>query len=175
MARNRWPLGTRFHAHQGGDPRQARRCLARARTIVYAAAAMRQRTCVPLLNTVLVLLLGGLFVGCAPKLGDSCKTSTDCSVQGDRQCDISQPSGYCTIMGCVAGTCAGEGFCVRFEPDEIRLSSSWCMAKCQRGSSCRDGYRCVSVDELNDERQDGERVAEMLDNKGSARFCVPEG
>lgn len=149
--------------------------------------------------------LAGLVaaVGCAPELGDSCNNNTDCSIQGDRQCDRSAPGGYCTIPDCVAGACKGEGYCVRFEPDQLRLSEEWCMAKCGRG--CRNDYRCATVDELNAERcgmtadeyrrldalggdREGDdqaawrqvqrcirnepRVAEVLDRKQDAEFCV---
>ena len=33
-------------------------------------------------------------------MGDSCQTSTDCDPNGNRVCDLSQPGGYCTILGC---------------------------------------------------------------------------
>src|SRR5690242_18467125 len=46
------------------------------------------------------LTLWIVATGCKPKIGDECKTSTDCSVTGDRLCDITQPSGYCTIFNC---------------------------------------------------------------------------
>jgi hypothetical protein len=116
-----------------------------------------------------------LVAACAPKLGDDCNNSLECSAIGDRYCDISQPGGYCTIQNCEPGACGDEGVCVRFKPDEPRLSSSWCMAKCS-GSCDRDKYDCRSADDLNETTADGGiiqlRRAEVLDRKKSQRFCV---
>jgi hypothetical protein len=122
------------------------------------------------------LLIAALFLvaACAPKLGDDCNNSLECSAIGDRYCDISQPGGYCTIQNCEPGACGDEGVCVRFKPDEPRLSSSWCMAKCS-GSCDRDKYDCRSADDLNpdpDAGMDQPRRAEVLDSKKGQRFCV---
>ncbi|HEY0254882.1 MAG TPA: hypothetical protein VGC41_25325, partial [Kofleriaceae bacterium] len=45
---------------------------------------------------------------------DSCISSTDCSIDGTRVCDISQLQGYCTIAGCDYDTCPGEAACISF-------------------------------------------------------------
>lgn len=63
-----------------------------------------------------------LTAGCSHNVGDSCSSNVDCSPLGDRFCDVSAPSGYCTIEGCdvtlVAGvptdSCPTEAVCVRF-------------------------------------------------------------
>ena len=52
--------------------------------------------------------------GCAPKIGKSCTSSTDCSQLGDRLCDTTQPDGYCTIFNCEPDTCP-EAVCVGFD------------------------------------------------------------
>ncbi len=113
---------------------------------------------------------------CAPRLGDGCDTNVDCSVSGDRDCDTTQPGGYCTIANCTAGSCGDEGRCVRFRPDEPRLSADWCMAKCSDTGDCdRDAYVCRSAKQLNDEAQEkGERyrIAEVLERRKSGKFCV---
>ncbi|MET0343668.1 MAG: hypothetical protein ABW252_21830 [Polyangiales bacterium] len=120
-----------------------------------------------------------LLGACAPKLGDSCNRATDCSANGDRVCDEAQPGGYCTIANCEPGTCGDEGLCVRFRPDEPRLSSQWCMAKC--GSDCdRGAYTCKSAEELNSEAQPNTvganestaRIAVVLDSNVNGKFCV---
>jgi hypothetical protein len=112
---------------------------------------------------------------CAPKLGDDCANSLSCSATGDRYCDIAQPGGYCTIQNCEPGACGDEGVCVRFRPDEPRLSSSWCMAKCS-GDCDRDRYDCRSADQLNEATADAgplaKRRAEVLDSRKGQRFCV---
>ena len=42
--------------------------------------------------------------GCKPKIGEDCATSTDCSISGDRLCDVTQPGGYCTVFNCEPNT-----------------------------------------------------------------------
>jgi len=117
-------------------------------------------------------LMTSLFA-CAPQLGDSCTTGTDCSVNNDRFCDLSQPGGYCTIANCEPDSCGDEGICVRFKPDEPRLSSDWCMAKCSQNSDCgRDNYACRNMEQLNKDPPGGKRVAEVLEGRQGAKFCV---
>lgn len=117
------------------------------------------------------LMLGTL--ACAPQLGDSCSASTDCSVNGDRFCDLSQPGGYCTIANCEPDSCGDQGVCIRFKPDEPRLSSDWCMAKCSKTSDCgRDEYVCRSTSQLNEDPPGGRRLADVLEGRKSAKFCV---
>lgn len=61
-----------------------------------------------------VMLLGVAAAGCGSEIGDECIVSSDCSPNGDRQCDSSSKGGYCTIQGCDVGTCPEEATCVRF-------------------------------------------------------------
>ena len=128
-----------------------------------------------------LLIAAALFLvgGCKPQLGDGCDTSRECSANLDRICDRSQPGGYCTIANCEPGGCSGEGLCVRFQPDEPRLSSSWCMLKCGSTKDCdRDEYVCRSAAQLNASAGDtGEastlkRRAEVLDSDIDGKFCV---
>lgn len=133
-----------------------------------------------MLKFVFAVFGGGLFVACAPTLGDGCTTNVDCSVNGDRFCDRAQPGGYCTIANCEPGSCGEEGICVRFKPDEPRLSSTWCMAKCDQTGDCdRDRYVCRNSAELNNPENPDEpppegtpRVAEVLEGKANRSFCV---
>lgn len=65
---------------------------------------------------VLVLLAGFGLAGCKSKIGDACRRSTDCSIQGERSCDLSNRvngRGECTIEGCGRGTCPDEAACVK--------------------------------------------------------------
>ena len=109
------------------------------------------------------LVLAG--VGCAPEIGDDCKTSLDCSSQASRLCDRTQSHGYCTIKGCELGTCPEEAVCVKFRPSEERLSVTYCMLKCSEDDDCRndEGYRCTSAEAFGD--------AEIL-GKSSQQFCA---
>jgi len=74
-----------------------------------------------LLALAAVLPLAG---GCKRRIGDACKRSTDCSLQGERICDqsvriteqgIRSPggSGECTIEGCGRESCPDVGTCVK--------------------------------------------------------------
>ncbi|MFT3925620.1 MAG: hypothetical protein QM778_23975 [Myxococcales bacterium] len=116
--------------------------------------------------------------GCAPKLGDGCKRTQECSVNGDRTCDQSQPGGYCTIPNCSGGSCPDDGVCVRFQPDEPRLSQSWCMASCDNTRDCdRDRYVCRTAAQLNQQSTEDvtgqtPKVADVLDDNESRKFCV---
>jgi hypothetical protein len=129
--------------------------------------------------------------GCAPEIGDACDTSTDCSQNGDRLCDVSQQNGYCTIFDCEKGTCPEEATCVVFgaSPSQVPeckndtgtspAQRSFCMLKCTEPSDCRDErdgngqliYGChhpsvaggVSID-------DGARRVCMIDAKTSSEL-----
>lgn len=119
-----------------------------------------------------------LVAGCQPKIGDACNTSTDCSTQGDRLCDTTQPGGYCTIFNCEPNTCPeDEAACVAFNvaldpacgaADDgkwPRFERSFCMAFCEDDSDCRSGYECVAP---------SERSALIVDDDRSAKVCLAE-
>jgi len=56
---------------------------------------------------------------CGKQIGDGCQTATDCSPNGGRICDLAQPGGYCTILGCDETTCPSEATCIRFFPSQF--------------------------------------------------------
>lgn len=120
----------------------------------------------PSLVVALLLFAALSAVGCAPEIGDECETALDCSSSGSRQCDRTQPGGYCTIVGCERGTCPEESVCVKFRPSLERIAVTYCMAKCETDSDCRDddGYECMNKAEFS------EGEAEVLDS-ASAEFC----
>ncbi len=97
-----------------------------------------------------------LASGCAPRIGDGCYSQTNCSINGDRVCDITQPGGYCTVFDCSPDTCPDDSVCVRFEPDTARLSRNVCMRRCGSDGDCRtgSGYHCVG-NETGQQRADG--------------------
>ncbi len=140
------------------------------------------------LPVVLGLLVG--LSGCSRKIGDSCKYSTDCSVAGDRLCDITQAGGYCTIGGCEPDGCpSGESACVAFTepscpnlPTSIRFSRNFCMATCSDNGDCRDGYQCVEkgmyvVDSNPESRKvclaKSSTLVSSGSSNGSAAVCQP--
>lgn len=115
-----------------------------------AAGILRSRSA-HLLSFGLGLLALLSLAACAPQIGDDCRTSINCSINGDRFCDRAQLDGYCTVRGCDPDTCPDDALCIewRFEPP--RGTDSYCMKSCSRDRDCRDGYWCVlpeDVDEL---------------------------
>ena len=141
---------------------------------------MLRRLLLPFAATA-VALFG---VGCTPKIGNSCSQSTDCSQQGDRLCDSSQPDGYCTVFNCEPDTCP-DSICVVFnynlDPSCAtaddgrwpRFERSFCMKPCDptHGSysadggvtdpgDCRDYYECI---DLSDPKTQNERRAQVVD------------
>jgi hypothetical protein len=122
----------------------------------------------------------GWLAGCAPKIGDSCSNSNDCSANGDRLCDTTQPGGYCTIFNCDPTSCPfDESLCVTFSsvvsivgscPDPNRPSPfarSFCMAKCKNASDCRKGYECT---DLTVENPWGAELVTSKSNRG--KICL---
>ena len=55
--------------------------------------------------------------GCTREIGDECQTSVDCDPSGRRACDLSQPGGYCTIVGCSETSCPESSACIRYFPE----------------------------------------------------------
>jgi hypothetical protein len=113
----------------------------------------------------LVVGLALVGVGCAPEIGDDCGSALDCSAQGSRLCDRTQPGGYCTIQGCEKGTCPDEAVCVKFRPSEERLAVTYCMFKCSDRGDCRDHYECTAASDFGSHGD-----AEIL-GRASQRFC----
>lgn len=73
---------------------------------------------------VFALIAPALLVGCQRRIGSACKVSTDCSLRGDRVCDLSYlvdgdgeldpgGKGECTIDGCTPSACPREGTCIQ--------------------------------------------------------------
>lgn len=96
-------------------------------------------------------------MGCLPKIGDPCSTSLDCSQQGERLCDPTQPDGYCTVFNCEPDSCPDNAACVSFneqvdpacgtanDGEWPRFERTFCMAPCGSETDCRDGYACVAA------------------------------
>lgn len=118
--------------------------------------------------------------GCKQHIGDQCAGSTDCSVTGERQCDLAQPGGYCTVFSCDPDTCP-EGGCVEWRFIPSRTAETWCMKTCDNDGDCRGQYSCVFPNQIT---RDGEfdadlsadeRVARIIDldaYKAEAKICV---
>ena len=147
--------------------------MARAARVLYAARPVRTARSILIAFAALVASAAGA-AGCAPQIGDGCSTSTNCSINGDRLCDTSQPGGNCTVFDCQADVCPDNAVCVRFNPLPARRAIVACMKSCGSDVDCRsgEGYRCRSVAELASE----ELTVEVLDlEPPDARFCVAVG
>ena len=81
--------------------------------------------------TTMVLALAAAvgLSSCGKKIGDDCQTATDCDPNGARICDLSQPGGYCTILGCDETTCPSEAACIRFFP--VQFLTKPCNPYCE--------------------------------------------
>jgi len=130
-----------------------------------------------LLLTALASLVGA---GCNNHIGDSCGSSADCSVTGERQCDLAQPGGYCTAFSCDPDTCP-EGACVEWRFIPSRTAETWCMKTCDNTGDCRLEYTCVlpaditTSGEFDPNLPVDERVARIIDleaYKAEAKICV---
>lgn len=149
------------------------------------------------MKTLVVLAL--LAAGCGKEIGDACIVSTDCSPDGDRQCDLSQHEGYCTIQGCDFSTCPEEAACIRFFTGQfenkdcdannpcsfdelcsltnkcVPRSSEvrFCMKTCDSSSDCRDGYECRNIELMK--AHGGEPVLEPgtpINDDTAPKFCA---
>ncbi|MET0791494.1 MAG: hypothetical protein ABW061_08225 [Polyangiaceae bacterium] len=115
-------------------------------------------------RAAVALACAALAMGCTPKIGDECTVSTNCSVTGDRLCDITQPGGYCTIFNCEPDTCPEDSACINFGTNlsPVGMSGecspsqgnspyqrSFCMASCGSDSDCRAGYACRDLNAPN--------------------------
>jgi hypothetical protein len=127
--------------------------------------------------SLLALGLAGLVLaGCTPSIGSSCELSTDCSSQGDRVCDTSEPQGYCTVQNCKPNECPDEAACVDFnasvpgcmysDRSPSRLAVSFCMAQCHSDGDCRQYYTCA------DPRL-SPWDALILDDDQTQKVCIP--
>jgi hypothetical protein len=119
------------------------------------------------MRLVFTLVLAGVGItGCKQNIGDACTSSTDCSVTGERQCDLAQPGGYCTVFSCNPDTCP-QGACVEWRFIPSRTAETWCMKTCDTDSWCRREYWCVFPSEIN---MDGDWEADLPEEERVARI-----
>src|SRR4051812_12230223 len=126
-----------------------------------------------------VASVAAIALACSPNIGDKCSISTDCSSQGDRLCDTSQPNGYCTQLNCIGNKCADESMCILFNaatpgctytdrsgPAASRIARSFCMAECTKSSDCREHYVCADP-------RTAPWSAVILDDNQGRKSCLP--
>jgi hypothetical protein len=83
----------------------------------------------------LLLSTALLGAGCRREIGDDCQTSVDCDPNGTRACDLSQPGGYCTILGCDEKSCPSGATCIRYFPEAYL--SKMCDPACEDVPACK--------------------------------------
>jgi hypothetical protein len=81
---------------------------------------------------------------CKRQIGDDCKTATDCDPNGTRACDLSQPGGYCTVMGCDETSCPSEATCIRYFPTEFLTKA--CNPACEDQTTPDPDAGCAGAD-----------------------------
>jgi hypothetical protein len=116
----------------------------------------------PPLLLVAAVTLGGavLGAGCSKNIGDACTTNVECDINGTRFCDLSQPSGYCTVEGCDVDTCPGTSECILFytpvgtepctyDPESPRADCAVdeiCICDLTQSGTCTGTAHCASED-----------------------------
>lgn len=142
--------------------------MARSPWLLYAARPVRTPRSILL---ALAALCACAAIGCAPRIGDGCQNSTNCSINGDRLCDTSQPGGACIVLDCQPDRCPDDAVCVRFNPIPARRAIVGCMRRCTSDVDCRtgDGYQCTTAAELGTMGL----TAEVVDqDPPDGSFCV---
>jgi hypothetical protein len=94
-----------------------------------------------LIAAVLAAAVSG--AACKRQIGDDCKTATDCDPNGTKACDLSQPGGYCTVMGCDETTCPSEATCIRYFPTAFLTTP--CNPSCEDVTNPDPDAGCDSV------------------------------
>jgi hypothetical protein len=138
---------------------------------------------VRLLRVARMALAGAALAlaACTPHIGDKCTLNTDCSISNTRQCDNSQPNGYCTVFNCSPNLCPDNAACIEFQANvpgcpyddyasPSRSGRSFCMQTCGSDSDCRqsDGYACLAPGQLSV----GGVSAIILDSNASVHVCA---
>lgn len=112
-------------------------------------------------------LLALLGTACQPKIGDPCRLSTDCSIRGERTCDLSFTiggEGECIIDGCTTGTCPKEAVCVKV------YSSDFASV------ACDPAREDISIPDPSAECTDASCPGlPPLDDCRANEVCLPEG
>src|SRR6187551_611731 len=90
-----------------------------AKPIKVQTAPVKAPSGLVVLRLALVVCAAVSAASCGREIGDECTTAADCNPNGSRSCDVSQPGGYCTVMGCDEHSCPEEAVCIRYFPAEF--------------------------------------------------------
>lgn len=138
-------------------------------------------------SVVFALLALLALPGCQRKIGAPCRVSTDCSIRGDRVCDLShlvdsdgnldpKGKGECTIDACNTSTCPREGECVQVygaeflsvacDPELEDRPQAYGEALVERIAACH-------AEPLAESYKDGQAVS--CNDCSTSEICLPEG
>src|SRR5947209_19955019 len=117
------------------------------------------------MKRLVAVMLFSALAACGHSIGDSCHTNVDCATDGTRFCDISSPSGYCSIDGCDITTCPSEAICVRFLTPLLDKSCN--------GDQLMDGFNPDSSKCSLDQRCVCNNIIQPSGHC-SAWYCAPE-
>ena len=130
-----------------------------------------------------------LAAACRAEIGDACAYDIDCSPNMNRNCDSTQPGGYCLVIGCDPDECPNEAVCVEFTtpcPDgpgidedggveyeemcnqiEPNRGRTYCLRHCKTDKGCRSSYSCMLPVDLN------AVVIDLEHTDSTLGVCVP--
>jgi hypothetical protein len=131
------------------------------------------RAPMPRLSLAVALLALLALPGCQRKIGAACRVSTDCSIRGDRVCDLSHlvdGDGDYDPKGKGEGTCVqvygAEVLSVACDPELEDRPQAY-------GDDLRERIAACHASPLADEYEDGQPVA--CDDCSAHEICLPEG
>lgn len=88
-------------------------------------SSSRLRAATSVAPAALVSALLALLAGCQPEVGDPCRRTIDCGLQGTLSCDVSNApndpgnQGECTLENCSFGVCPNEAVCIKVYASEF--------------------------------------------------------
>jgi hypothetical protein len=122
---------------------------------------------------------------CQAKIGDGCLRSTDCSIRGERVCDLSHRvneqgvptaagQGECTIDGCGRNSCPKEAACIKVYGSDF-LSVACDPEREDLATSCEDDDATCEARGCLPSTEPNEWTCPPNDDCSAGEVCLPEG
>jgi hypothetical protein len=109
---------------------------------------------------------------CGKDIGDPCTTNVDCAQDGTRDCDQSQPGGYCTVNGCDEKSCPEGSICIRIFPYQAEGSTGCDWLTSSEGCPS-DQQNCCPADQLC--LPEGHCVPRLAERRFCEKSCGTDG
>jgi hypothetical protein len=120
-----------------------------------------------LVTSTLAMLVGA----CSHEIGDSCKVAADCDPNGTRVCDLSQPGGYCTMVGCDEKSCPSSSVCIRYFPEKLIVQEAP-----DAGGAPDAGHQCrAQCEDINNTPVDAGCPDGGTDDCQADEICLDSG